>query len=124
MMCQKLFKFPVSSDVQDVEVCSTTPNTLLIRCLFIDGGTANGCGYTLYGGANITGFSARTSITGAEVMIDSSVSFSAIRLYDASKENDAANADIGITKSFPNIITDCPTTTASGISYQKALFVS
>jgi len=103
----------VTSDVQDAEMCSRD-NTIVIHCIFISGSTVNGCGFTLVGVVNVTGYSARTKSIGDIVIIEASSSYSSIWLYDASNRSDFSNADIGIERSFPSNLMECPTTNVTG----------
>ena len=103
MITHTLFCFIVTSDVQDVEVCSRF-NFTLIRCIFLKNSTVNGCNYTLMGAVNVTGFIAKARRV--EVVMSSVRSYTAIMVYGASDGNDVTNADRAITKALNNI-SDC-----------------
>ena len=62
-----------TADVQDISICQVEGDTYSIRCSYLSGSDADGCGYILVSGMNgvenVTGHIERTS-SGEEVDLD------------------------------------------------------
>ena len=104
----------VTTDVQDISLCRVEGDTYSIRCSYLSGSDAGGCGYILVSGVDVV-----ENITGCiemdeeEVLIDSEISsFSEILGFDL-----GSRGDLFITSALTNIAS-CDSNGKSGLITQ------
>ena len=107
---------PVTSDVQDVDVCIRSEG-LVIRCIFLSGSRTSGCGYKLVsikeGVPDIFGYVAKAYTEGLDERINDTASYSEILIYDASGRDDTSKVSIAVNRSLQNL-SSCPVTMTTG----------
>ena len=107
---------PVTSEVQDVDVCIRSEG-LVIRCIFLSGSRTSGCGYKLVsikeGMPDIFGYVAKAYTEGLDEQISDIASYSEILIYDALGRDDRSNVGIAINRSLQNL-SSCPVTMMTG----------